>query len=81
MQLKDLLKHELIGLEIVVIDADNKSLIGVKGKITDETKNTIKVNNKTLLKKQIIFMCTKNKHKVAIEGKYIVGKPEERIKK
>ena len=49
MNLKDVVKLELIGLHIEVVKAKNSSLIGLKGKIIDETKNTItiKKNNET----------------------------------
>ncbi|MBT4151278.1 ribonuclease P, partial [Candidatus Woesearchaeota archaeon] len=36
--------HELIGEEIVVVDATNPSLKGIKGKIIDETKHTLKID-------------------------------------
>ena len=35
--------HELIGLELEVIDSSNKSLIGISGIVIDETKKTLKI--------------------------------------
>ena len=38
-------KKELIGETIEIIGSKNKTLIGVKGKIVEETKNTITLDN------------------------------------
>lgn len=85
MKSSDIKRHELIGLDIEVIDAKNKSLIGIKGRIVDETRNTIKVihenQEKILLKDQITFITKFNGQKIKINSKLFAGKPEERIKK
>lgn len=85
MNINDYLKFELIGLEVEVIDAKNKSLIGIKGKIVDETKNTfvIETNGKerNLLKDQVTLIIDFKKEKIKVEGKLFLGRPEERIKK
>ena len=39
----NLIHHELIGLEVEVIDSSNNTQIGVKGKILDVTKNTLMI--------------------------------------
>jgi len=82
---KEFVHHELIGLHILVSDAKNPSLIGLKGKIIDETKNTIVIEHdkttKKLLKNQITMKLRHDKNYVEIEGRKIVGKPEVRIKK
>ncbi|PIN87399.1 ribonuclease P [Candidatus Woesearchaeota archaeon CG10_big_fil_rev_8_21_14_0_10_32_24] len=74
--------HELIGEEIVVVDATNPSLNGVKGKVVDETKHTIMVDVqgtiKTLMKNAISFTI-KGKD-LRIEGKDLIKRPEERVK-
>jgi len=81
---KNLIQHEIIGLETTVSRAKNKSMEGIKGKITDETQNTVTVQsgNKTrkLLKEQITLTFTINGKAVDVEGKYLVGRPEERTK-
>ena len=38
-------KGELIGLHTKVITSKNHTLVGVEGKIIDETKNTIVIEN------------------------------------
>lgn len=83
MNMKTLLKGELIGLEAEITDSENKRNIGIKGKIIDETQNTFTIKGKKtwmVVKKQNIFLFkTKNK-KIKINGKLIVKRPEERIK-
>ena len=48
---------DLIGKEIKVVDAKNKTLVGISGVVVDETKNTLVVETskgrKTLLKEQV----------------------------
>ena len=85
MRTRDVLRYEYIGANIKVVDAKNKSLIGLRGKVVDETKQTFTIehNNKTkrLLKDQITITCTMNNKTFRVEGALLVGRPEERIKK
>lgn len=80
----ELERHELIGLMCQVTDAKNKDLIGLKGKIIDETKNTLKIRykNKTkILLKNQITLAIKIKNKIIqIKGEKLNKRPEERIK-
>jgi ribonuclease P protein subunit POP4 len=82
---KDFVRHELIGLNIKIVDAGNPSLIGVEGKIIDESKNSITIETKKGIKKLIksqIKMRVKFKGKtIEVNGKLLVGRPEDRIKK
>jgi len=74
--------HELIGEEIEVVEAANKSNLTVRGTIVDETKETIIVEqkgmNKTLFKKNITFKLIKTGKIIA--GKEIAKRSEDRIK-
>lgn len=83
--MKDIKKHEFIGLPIEIVDAKNKTLIGFKGKIIDETKNTFKIKiknkEKTIIKDQITFITIIKDKKIKIKGKILSKRPEERIKK
>lgn len=76
---------ELIGLILEVIDAKNKSLIGLKGKVVDETKNTItiEINNKEkkILKNQVTLKIPIDDQMYEVDGKLLVGRPENRLKK
>ncbi|MEA3378724.1 MAG: ribonuclease P protein component 1 [Nanoarchaeota archaeon] len=85
MKPKEIIQHELIGLEIEIVDASNKSLIGKKGNIIDETKNTLTIKDgekyKKVLKSQITFRTTIAGKKIEVDGRKLVGRPEERLKK
>ena len=74
--------EELIGQELEIITSQNPSNQGLKGKIVDETKHTIKIIHqgkiKTLLKSNLTFRL-KGKACVFV-GKDLVKRPEERIK-
>ncbi|MCD6576347.1 MAG: ribonuclease P protein component 1 [Nanoarchaeota archaeon] len=82
---KNLIKHELIGLEAEVVKSKNKSLIGLKGKIVDETKNMLtietKKGEKKIIKKECTLRIKLNKEIVEVDGALLVGRPEKRIKK
>jgi len=73
--------EEFIGRKIKVVQARNKSLELMEGKIIDETKNTFRIINgkntqKTLLKKGTFFLIGSK----IIRGNNILCRPEERIK-
>lgn len=79
---KNILRHELIGLECRVIESDNKNQIGLEGKIIDETLKTITLKNKkTVLKQGSVFRIKIGKNTVEVDGNHLVSRPEDRIKK
>lgn len=81
---KKIVRHELVGLNAEIIDAKNPSLIGIKGEIIDETKNTIIIKHngiKKIIKDQVKMKLKFNNQAIILEGKELVGRPEERIKK
>lgn len=85
MKLKDVLRYEFIGLNCEVVDAKNKSLIGIKGIIVDETMNTIVIKNSNgkkcrILKKGVMFKIKFKDKNVLIPGDDIMLRPEDRIK-
>jgi ribonuclease P protein subunit POP4 len=81
---KNVLCHELIGLKAEVVKSTDKSRIGLKGKIIDETRNTLqletKSGEKTLPKKEVWLEVNLKNEKAMIAGKDIVVKPEARTK-
>ena len=85
MKLTDALRYELIGLDTEIVKSKNKSLEGLKGKIIDESKNmlVIESNNhiKRIIKNQVKLKMKINKKRLIIDGKLLVGRPEERLKK
>ena len=78
----NILKHELIGLFCEIIHANNKSQIGLKGKIIDETMKTILIDSgKRIPKQNTIFRIMLGSKKIDIDGNYLIARPEDRIKK
>jgi ribonuclease P protein subunit POP4 len=83
---QNLVRNELIGLSVQIVDSKNKTLIGLKGKIIDERKNILLIRSKDVEKKVIkdtsTFMFTlPSKKKVKIKGELLIGAPWDRLKK
>jgi ribonuclease P protein subunit POP4 len=71
-------KGELIGKTMEIVSSKNKTLIGIKGKIVEETKNTITLDNgKKILKSHVTLKIGEE----IVDGKTIKKRPEDRIKK
>jgi ribonuclease P protein subunit POP4 len=80
MQGKRPARTTLIGEEIEVVDATNKTLVGIRGKVIDETKNTLEIMTEEG-NKRIIKCQSKIRAKgMTIEGKHLTGRIEARIK-
>ncbi len=81
----NLIRHELIGLGCEVVKASNVSLVGLKGKVIDETMKTLVIktssSRKTVQKKGTTFSFSVGGETSVIEGADIVSRPEDRIKK
>jgi len=81
-----ILQQEVIGLNARVVRSSHPGYVGIAGIVLDETRNTISIMYKD--KKKIIIKSTAVFHFilpdgtiVEIDGKAIVGRPEDRIKK
>ena len=74
-----MITQSFIGKKVKIIDAKNKSNIGLEGVIIDETKNMFVIENRKKQKiiKENVTIMIDNK---TIEGKKLTKKPEERIK-
>lgn len=68
-------QQELIGSKAEVVDSKNKSDIGIKGIIKDETKNTLTIGEKKVFKNNITIKI-KNQ---TIKGQDLLGRPKDRI--
>ena len=81
----NILKHELVGLDTEIIDDSNISNISIGGKIIGETKNMIMIeqhgSQKMVPKKNAVFLVKLPKFQVNIRGEWIIGRPEDRVKK
>lgn len=85
MSIKDISRSELIGLSIEITESENKSLVRLKGKIIDETKNILTLETKKgikkIIKSQIKFKMETNNKKIEVNGKLITNRPEDRLKR
>ena len=70
--------HELIGAEVEVVKSSNQGQVGIKGKVIDETKSTLNVGGKILLKSSITIKRLSSGE--IIHGQEIAKRPEDRIK-
>ena len=81
-----ILQHEFIGLRAKVVRSPNRYYRGISGKVIDETRNTLvilhKGRRKTIIKELAVFYFTlPDGTVVEIDGRMIVGRPEDRVKK
>jgi len=74
-------KEELIGKKIKIIESKNKTLVGIKGIVVDETKNLIFVEDGKKTRKIVKDQCVFDVEGKKVSGKDITNRPEERIKK
>jgi ribonuclease P protein subunit POP4 len=81
----NLVRHELIGLEAKIVKSTNRQIIGLKGRVVDETRNTLTVRSggrdlkipKNIV--QIRFYLPGGEM-VDVDGEIIQARPEERVK-
>jgi len=82
---KNLIRHELIGLPVEVVNGSNEFQVGIKGMVVNETKNLLVIETKKEVKKiqkkgsSFIFKIPSGK-RVKVDGKRIAARPEDRIK-
>ncbi|MEE9164098.1 MAG: ribonuclease P protein subunit [Thermoplasmata archaeon] len=81
---KDLVKHELIGLDVEVVEATDPSQRGVAGRVVDETYNTFLLESNGT---EVRIPKAGNTFRFALgEGVIVSGdrlryRPEDRVKK
>ncbi len=91
---QNIIHHELIGLDIKVVDSSNSTLNGVRGRVVDETRNMFRVKTdereKMIPKSGSSFIFTipssnQNEGKrylpsdVKVDGRLLLSQPENRI--
>ncbi len=79
-------QSEFIGLNAKVVKSTNLSCVGIKGKVTNETRNTVSIQqagkDKTITKNTSTFQLTTHDGTIVeVDGKIIIGRPEDRVKK
>jgi ribonuclease P protein subunit POP4 len=85
MDVKTLVREELIGLYVNIIECKDPGWKGKSGLIIDETKNTflieIEDKQKRIAKKTAIFEFDYYGKKITINGSKMTRRSEDRIKK
>ncbi len=81
-----IIQHEFIGLETKVIKSSNPHVVGITGRVVDETRNTLTIlhncERKVVNKDTAVFdFVMPDGTVVELDGKVIMGRPEDRIKK
>ncbi len=78
-------RHELIGLEARISGASNSNQRKIKGLIIEETRNTLTFGQgkkeRTVAKGEASFIFNLDGTLVEVEGKTLIGRPEDRVKK
>ncbi len=76
--------HELIGLQAKVCSSTDSARRGIAGKVVDETKNTLIIEQngaeKKVPKGECVFEFELGDEKVEVDGKRIAYRPEQRAK-
>jgi len=86
---KNLAQHELIGLKVEIVSSSDSSQVGRSGKVVDETRNMLFIENGSTGKVMKItkdgavfeFDCDGGNGKTSLAGRDIRYRPEDRIKK
>ena len=81
-----IVQHEFIGLEAKVVRSSNPQVVGISGRVVDETRNTFTIlhngKRRVVIKDTAVFdFVMLDGAVVEIDGKVIIGRPEVRIKK
>ena len=82
---RNVLRHELIGLEAGVVSSRNPSHRAVKGFIVDESMRTLVIERdgeaKRIPKRDATFIIKLPSGLVEVEGAAMYGRSEDRVKK
>ena len=81
----DFRRREFIGLEAEVLESTCKEYLGIKGRVVDETRNTLTIEQggaeKKVPKECCKFRFVEGGRTHIVSGKEIKFRPEDRIKK
>jgi len=82
---ENIVRHELIGLQLKIVQARNRSVLGINGIVVDESRNMLTVSEgkrKVLIPKTIATFrfSLPNGCLVDVDGARLVGRPEARLK-
>lgn len=79
----NIVSHELIGLDTEIANSTNPQVVGLNGRIINETKSMFTINTekgiKTIAKSTNSWKFTIEGKKVVVEGSKIAKRPFDRI--
>jgi len=82
---RNILRHELIGLNVKVLEALNPNINGIRGIVVDETRNTLAIedaNGTATIPKEIATFrfSLPTGIVVDVDGGRLISRPENRLK-
>jgi ribonuclease P protein subunit POP4 len=82
----DIIRHEFIGTEGKIAKSPHAAYVGIHGEVIDETKNTFTImhkgKTKSVIKTSAVFNFKFSDGTIVeIDGRLLVGRPEDRLKK
>ncbi|MCW4006244.1 MAG: ribonuclease P protein component 1 [Candidatus Bathyarchaeota archaeon] len=82
----DIVREEFIGTHGKVTSSCHAGYVGINGMVMDETRNTFTLQHegkaKSIVKESAVFTFQfSDGTAVQVDGKLLVGKPEDRLKK
>jgi ribonuclease P protein subunit POP4 len=83
---ENLPRHELIGLHVLVDESSDRGLVGISGRVVDETRNTLLVETerRTLRIQKAytsLIFTLPDGQRVRVAGTILISQPENRISK
>jgi ribonuclease P protein subunit POP4 len=81
---RNILRHEIIGMDVLVVSASNSLHRGIAGKVIDETRNTLIIRtssgDKMIPKMHSCFRFRfEGGTKVDVDGSVLIIPPEKRV--
>ena len=80
---ENIARHELIGLETTILESNNSQVVGLHGKIIDETKSMFAIETSTgikhMPKMNSMWKFNLNGVTSIVDGKSISKRPYERM--
>jgi ribonuclease P protein subunit POP4 len=82
----DIIRYEFIGTQAKIAQSLHSDYVGLAGRVVGETRNTLTLQNEgkalNVVKEFAVFDFTFDDGTVVdIDGKLLVGRPEDRLKK
>ena len=82
----DIIRHEFIGTEGKIAKSQHEGYVGIHGEVIEETKNTFTIlhegKTKNVIKEAAVFHFKFSDGTIVeIDGKLLVGRSEDRLKK